>query len=308
MALFANWDWFVDGWIIAAVVLSAMACALLGNYLVLRRMAMMGDALSHAVLPGIALAFVLTGSRNSVIMLAGAAAVGVLAAVLIELVAKSGKVENSASMGVVFTALFAVGLIMIERWAHNVDLDPGCVLYGEVVAVVVNDDTVWGAPPVVWKLVGMLALNLLFVGVFYKELKITAFDPALATTLGINATLMHYLLMILVAATTVASFEVVGSVLVVAMLVVPPATAYLLTRRLGTMIVLSLAIAALAGVLGHIGAGVPKLFGLRATNTPGAMAVVAGVLFLLAMLFAPQTGLVARLRHRGAVEQPAEAA
>jgi manganese/zinc/iron transport system permease protein len=298
------WSWQVDGWIVAAGVLCAMACALLGNFLVLRKMSMMGDAISHAVLPGLAAAFLITGSRDSIPMFIGAAVVGVLTAVLTQWVAKFGKVDESASMGVVFTALFAIGLIMIVRAADKVDLDPGCVLYGAMETI---PGEAWrgGVPGSVVRLAIVLAVNLIVVIVFYKELKISSFDPELATTLGINATFMHYLLMTLVALTTVAAFEVVGSVLVVAMLIVPAAAAHLLTDRLSRMIVVSLILAVVSAVGGHWAAiTVPRLFGdpaITDTNTAGMMAVVAGLLFTIAALASPRHGVISKIFHRTSV-------
>jgi manganese/zinc/iron transport system permease protein len=298
-----GWNWQLDGWIVAAAVLCAMGCALLGNFLVLRRMSMMGDAISHAVLPGLAVAFLITGSRDSLPMLTGAAIVGVLTAVFTQWINRFGKVEESAAMGVVFTALFAIGLILIVRAADAVDLDPSCVLYGEIVIVAFDDRiNILGldVPQVVARLAAVLIVNLLVVAVFYKELKISSFDPELATTLGINATVMHYLLMTLVAVTTVASFESVGSILVVAMLIVPAATAQLLTDRLPSMIIVSLIVAILSAVLGHLSATtLPTAMGLPDTSTAGMMAVVAGLLFTLAMLAGPRHGIISKLVHRG---------
>jgi manganese/zinc/iron transport system permease protein len=295
-------DWGPQNtWIVVVGVLSAVACALLGNYLVLRRMSMMGDAISHAVLPGIAVAFLLSGSRDSLPMFIGAAAVGVLTALLTQWVHSFGKVEESASMGVVFTTLFAIGLILIERGAREVDLDPGCVLYGAIDLTPMDTVRVlaWDVPRAALTIGGMLLVNLLFILAFYKELKITSFDPALATTLGINATLMHYLLMALVAATTVACFESVGSILVIAMLIVPGATAHLLTDRLWLMLLVSAAIAVASAAGGHVAAiTVPDWFGYRDTETAGSMAAVAGLIFLLAVLAAPRYGLVSRLAHQ----------
>lgn len=301
-----NWIWALDGWIVAAAVLSALSCALLGNFMVLRRMSMMGDALSHAVLPGLAAAFLITGSRNSLAMLVGAAAVGILTALLTELIRKMGKVDESASMGVVFTSLFAVGLIMIRQAADHVDLDPGCVLYGQLEAVglaVQAGDVMTIGPLVLPRVVAVLGImfvaNVAFVLLCYKELKLSSFDPALATSLGINAGLMHYLLMTFVAATTVASFEAIGNILVVAMLIVPAAAAHLLTERLGPMILVSLLIAFASGVLGHLSAMVvPRWFGYQSTITSGMMAAVAGLIFLLVLLVAPRHGIVSQAIRR----------
>ena len=292
-----NWT-SLDWWIVAAAALSAMSCALLGNFLVLRRMSMMGDAISHAVLPGLAVAFLLTGSRGSLPMFIGAAVVGVLTAAFTEWIHRFGKVEESAAMGVVFTVLFAVGLILLVRAADRVDLDPGCVLYGAIELTPLDMRTVWGVevPRAVLMLGGMFLLNLIFTAAFYKELRITAFDPGLATTLGFNSTLMHYLLMIVVAMTTVASFESVGSILVIAMLIVPASAAHLITDRYGSMLILSMLFGALAAVGGHAAAiTVPTLFGYADTSTAGMMAVMAGVLFALALMLAPRHGVLSRL-------------
>ncbi|MEA2736057.1 MAG: manganese/zinc/iron transport system permease protein [Humisphaera sp.] len=296
-----SWHWQLDGWIVAAGILCAMSCALLGNFLVLRRMSMMGDAISHAVLPGLAIAFLVTNSRESLPMFVGAAIVGVLTALFTQWINRFGRVEESASMGVVFTSLFAIGLILIVRAADHVDLDPGCVLYGAIEMVPLDLRSVFGLqiPRAVVTLAIVFAANALFVLLFYKELKISSFDPELATTLGMNATVMHYLLMTFTAVTTVAAFESVGSILVVAMLIVPAAAAHLLTDRLWSMILLSLALAALSAVGGHVAAlTVPTWFGFSDTSTAGMMAVVAGGLFTVAMLIAPRHGVISKLVHR----------
>jgi manganese/zinc/iron transport system permease protein len=300
-ALLQNWVWQVDGWIIVAGILCAATCALLGPFLVLRKMSMMGDAISHAVLPGLAVAFFVTESRASLPMFIGAAMVGILTAVFTEWVRGFGKVDEGASMGVVFTALFAAGLVMVVQAADKVDLDQGCVLYGAIELTPLDTVKVWGwdIPRVVLTLGGVLVLNTVCVVLFFKELKLSAFDPALATTLGINAKAMHYLLMSLVAVTTVAAFESVGNILVVAMLVVPAATAYMLTDRLATMIFLSLAIGAGAAVLGHLGATVvPAAFGYPSTMTSGMIAVMSGLLFAIAAIAGPRHGILARLGNR----------
>jgi manganese/zinc/iron transport system permease protein len=301
MSALANWNWSLDGWIVAAGVLCAVAASLLGNFLVLRKMSMLGDAISHAVLPGLAAAFFLSEDRSSLPMFLGAAAVGVLTALFTELIRTYGRVDEGASMGVVFTSLFALGLVMIVQAADHVDLDPGCVLYGAIELTPLDTWSVAGfdVPRVVVVLSVVLLVNLLFVTVFFKELKLCSFDPALATAMGFRAGLIHYLLMILVAVTTVASFESVGNILVLAMFVVPPAAAYLLTDRLSVMVVLSVVLAALSAAAGHVGAvTVPAWFGYRSTTTAGMMAVAAGGLFLLASLFAPRHGVIVKLVRR----------
>lgn len=296
-----NWIWALDGWIVAIAVLCAMACALLGNFLVLRRMSMLGDAITHAVLPGLAVAFFLSHSRSSLPMFLGAVIVGVLTAFFTEWIRRVGKVDEGASMGVVFTSLFALGLVMIVQAADHVDLDASCVLYGAIELTPFDTVTVLGRMvPRAFVTLGVVALvNLLFVVLFYKELKISSFDPALATTSGFNAVCMHYLLMVLVAVTAVASFESVGSVLVVAMFIVPPAAAYMLADRLGLMIALSLIVAVLSAILGHVGAlVVPRCFGYESTTTAGMMAVAAGLLLLLAVLLGPRHGILVKAVRR----------
>lgn len=299
--------WFaLDTWIVVIGALAAVACALLGNFLVLRKMSMMGDAISHAVLPGLAIAFLVTGARASFGMFIGAAVVGLLTAVFTQWISRFGKVDEGASMGIVFTSLFALGLLLIVQAADQVDLDPSCVLYGAIELTPL--DVVWRAevfgmalevPRAAIILAAVMLLNLAFVVGFFKELRIVSFDPELADTMGFRSNRMHYLLMSLVAITTVAAFEAVGSIIVIAMLIVPAATAHLLTDRLGMMILLSAVFAAAAAVLGHISAlTVPGWFGFADTSTSGMMAVMTGLFFFLVLFAAPKYGVLAkRMRH-----------
>jgi len=306
-------EWYaIDTWIVLTGMLCAMACAVLGNFLVLRHMSMMGDAISHAVLPGLAIAFLITGSRASVSMFIGAAVVGALTAVFTQWVSHFGNVDRGASMGIVFTTLFAIGLLLIVQAADRVDLDQGCVLYGAIELTpldVLFQFRIGGIDigvPRAFVILGVvLLLNVGFVVLFFKELRLSSFDPALATTLGFNAGTMHYLLMTMVAITTVASFEAVGSIIVIAMLVVPAATAHLLTDRLSTMVVWSMVIAAGCAAVGHVAAiTVPKLFGFEDTSTSGMMAVVSGVVFGVTVVVAPRYGLIARRLAQKNISQP----
>ena len=308
-------EWYaIDTWIVVTGMLCAMSCAVLGNFLVLRHMSMMGDAISHAVLPGLAMAFLFTGDRASFSMFVGAAVVGALTAVFTQWVSHFGNVDRGASMGIVFTTLFAMGLLLIVQAADRVDLDPGCVLYGAIELTPLDVLFEWrigeliiGVPRAALVLALVLLLNLGFVLLFFKELRLSSFDPQLATTLGFSARTMHYLLMTMVAITTVASFESVGSIIVIAMLVVPPATAHLLTDRLGVMIGLSMVIAAGTAVLGHVAAlTLPAMLGFSDTSTSGMMAVVAGFVFGLAVLFAPRYGVVARRLRQQKLSHPDE--
>jgi len=286
-----------DYWIMATGALCNVSCGLLGCYLVLRRMSLLGDAISHAVLPGLAAAFLLFHTRASVPMLLGAMAVGVLTAFLTSTLHRWGKVPEDASMGVVFTSLFAIGVILITRFASDVDLDPGCVLYGLIEFVPLDLVRVAGINiPRSTLFLGLVLLcNVVLITLFYKELKIVSFDPYLATTMGISATAVHYGLMAATAATTVASFEAAGSILVVAMLIAPGATAHLLTDRLSRMLVISAVVAGLAAVFGHL------LAIYYDTSVAGMMSVVVGVEFVLAVFLAPRHGYVSKLLHRASL-------
>lgn len=293
-------EWYAfDTWIVLTGALSAGACALVGSFLVLRRMSMMGDAISHAVLPGLAVAFLVTGARSSWVMFVGAAAIGLLTAVGTEWLHRKGRMDEGASMGIVFTTFFALGLVLIARAADRVDLDPECVLYGaleltplDTVALALPFFGEADVPRAFLVLLAVFVLNLLAVVVFFKELRLVCFDPALAATLGFGAKRVHYGLMTLVAVTTVASFEAVGSILVIAMLIVPAATARLLTDRLSGLLVGAVLLAFAAAAVGHLAAiTVPGWFGFTDTSTAGTMAFVTGLFFLGAAGYAS-------LRHR----------
>ena len=298
--------WYpIDTWIVVVGVLASVACALVGNFLVLRRMSMMGDAISHAVLPGLAIAFLITESRASGVMFVGAATVGVLTAVFTQWIHRLGNVDRGASMGIVFTSLFALGLILIVQAADHVDLDPSCVLYGAIELTPldvlwrwrIGDQTI-EVPRAVATLGGVAAINAVVIFIFFKELRLSAFDPALAHAMGFREPWMRYGLMALVAMTTVAAFEAVGSIIVIAMLITPAATASFLTDRLGPYIGISALCAAVAGGLGHVAAlTVPRWFGFQDTSTSGMIAVLAGLQFAVVGVFAPRYGWLARRRR-----------
>jgi manganese/zinc/iron transport system permease protein len=263
-------------------------------------MALLGDAISHAILPGIVIAFLVSQSRSSVPMLIGATAFGLLAAFLVQLLNKGGRVQSDAAIGVTFTALFAVGVVLVSLFAGQVDLDQECVLYGEIAYVPLDILAVGQyliGPRAFWQMLVIFTLCLFVVVLLFKELKIVAFDPEMAAAVGINVTLMHYVLMALVSATTVGAFELVGAILVVAMLVVPAATAYLLTDDLKKMMWLSVAI----GVLSSAG-GYAVAWALDASPA-GAMTLVAGLLFVLAVLFSPSHGVVAKWAEQRRLSQ-----
>lgn len=265
-------------WIILCGSLIAISCGLLGSFLVLRKMAMVGDAISHAVLPGIVLAYLFSGSRGTIPMLIGAAALGVLTTLIIELFYKKAKLQIDASIGITFTWLFAIGIILISVFAGQVDLDQDCVLYGEI-AYVPLDMVYYGdynfGPRTLWIASGMLLAILFIIIKGYKGLFITTFNEEYASALGVNVAFWHYLLMSSVSLTTVVSFESVGAILVVAFLIVPPATAYLISVELKKMLWLTVLFAILSAVGGYF------LAVLINGSIAGAMATVAGILFCI---------------------------
>ncbi len=269
-------------YIIATAGLFSISCGILGCFLILRRMAMVGDAISHAVLPGIVIAFLLTGTRDSGVMIAGAALFGILTTFLIEFLHKRARLQSDASIGVTFTWLFALGIILISVYAGQVDLDQECVLYGEIAYVPIDLWITEGGrimgPRALYIAAVVLLINGAFLAAGYKQLYLTTFDPAFAATIGISVSLWHYLLMGAVSMTTVAAFDSVGAILVVALLVAPPATAYLLTHRLGRMIGLTALISLLVSAGGY------WLAAAMDGSIAGAMVTVAGLLFTLAFV------------------------
>lgn len=280
-------------YIILTGALVATSCALLGCFLILRRMAMVGDAISHSVLPGIVIAFLISGSRDSFVMLAGAGIIGILTTFLIEFFHKKAKLQTDASIGVTFTWLFAIGVILISAFAGKVDLDQDCVLYGEIAYVPLNllitDSGVVLGPKAIYTGAVVLLVVITFVVVGYKELFLTTFDPSFAKAIGMATGLWHYLLMGLVSATTVASFESVGAILVVALLVAPTATAYLLTDNLKRMLLLACAAGIISSIAGYY------LAVWWDASIAAAIATSCGILFLIALLFSSKYGVLKRV-------------
>ncbi|HVD99094.1 MAG TPA: metal ABC transporter permease [Cytophagaceae bacterium] len=279
-----------DLYIIAIGSLIAASCALLGCFLVLRKMALIGDAISHAVLPGIVVAYLFTGSRDSFIMILGAGTIGLLTTFLIEFLHRKARLQEDASIGVIFTTLFALGVILISYYAENIDLDQDCVLYGEI-ALAPLDTWVLPSgfdmgPRTFWIGLIMLILVVFFILLGYKELFLTTFDPSYAASIGISVTLWHYLLMGMVSFTTVASFEAVGAILVVAFLVAPASTAYLLTDQINKMLLISV----LAGILAAAGGYFLALW--LDASIAGGMSTVAGIEFMLALFLSPSQGIL----------------
>ena len=278
--------------LLAAVV--AAACALPGVFLVLRRMAMMSDAISHAILPGIVLGFFLTGRLDSPLLIAAAAA-GLVTVFLVEIIGRSRLVKEDAAIGLVFPALFSLGVILIARHAGGVHLDIDAVLLGEIAFAPFNRLSAEGldlGPRALWTMGAMLAANAVFLGVFFKELKLATFDPALAAALGFAPVALHYALMALVSMTAVGAFDAVGSILVVALMIAPAATARLLTDRLGAMVAWSVGVGVASAISGY------WLAHALDASIAGAMATMTGVAFVVALVAAPRRGLVVLLHRR----------
>jgi len=261
--------------------LVAVSCALLGSYLILRKMAMVSDAISHAVLPGIVIAYMVMGADKTIWMLIGAGILGIITTFLIEFFHKQGKLQTDASIGVTFTWLFAIGVILVTFYAGDAHIDQDCILYGEI-AYVPLDMIYFGNQPFIPRAVLVLSivlvLILLFIKIGYKELLITTFDPEYADSNGFSTTVWHYLLMSLVSLTTVASFDSVGAILVVAFLIVPAATAYLITSNLKQMLIISSVFGILTSVFGFL------LAYSVDGSIAGAMATIAGIIFAIVFI------------------------
>ena len=235
-----------DIWILATASLVAAACALVGVFLILRRQALMGDAISHSVLLGIVLAYLITDSRALPIMLGGAVIIGLLTAWLSDTLNRIGKLQSDASIGIVFTLFFAIGVILISLYTGQIDLDQECVLYGEIAFIPFDtlhigggenlDDGFEIGPRAFWAIAVVFTIVLISIIVAFNRLQTVAFHPKLALSLGINIVFWHYFLMTLVSMTTVASFDAVGAILVVALLVIPASSAYLIAKSLKAML------------------------------------------------------------------------
>lgn len=276
-------------------IIVAASCAVPGAFLVLRRMSMMTDAISHSILLGIVLAFFLVKDLSSPILIIGAAASGVLAISLIEAVNRSRLVKKDASIGIVFPFLFSVAVILLSKYARNVHIDIHSVLLGEIAFAPFNRLILSGmdlGPKSAYVMGSILLLNLLFISLFYKELKVSTFDESFASSIGFRPRLIHYLLMAVVSFTCVGAFDAVGSILVIALIVIPPCCAYLLTDSLFRMILLSVVFGISAAVSGFWVANWLDV------NIAGSMAFVCGLFFLVVFLLAPQRGLFGIMREK----------
>jgi manganese/zinc/iron transport system permease protein len=279
-------------WIILTGFLVASSGGLLGSFLLLRKMTMIGDAISHAILPGIVIAYLISDSRSSIPMLIGAAIFGVFSTILIEFFHQKGKLQEDAAIGISFTWLFAIGVILITYFADSVDLDQDCVLYGEIAYTPLDTWSFLGEKISIPKATLLLLLNFFVILVYlifgFKGLVLSSFDELSARASGISTSFWHYSLMSLVSLTTVFSFESVGAILVVAFLVAPAATAFLLTHHLKKMLLLSIIVGLLSSICGYF------LAVILDGSIAGAMATTTGIFFILALLFSPKNGLITR--------------
>ena len=281
-------------------VLAGIVCALPGNFLILRREALIGDAISHVVLPGIVAAFLVTGTVAAVPMLLGAAGAAILAVILIEAVKRLGRIEPGAAMGVVFTTLFAAGVLLLEQSdTSEVHLDVQHALMGNLESLIWFRATGWDSlldpaalatlPAELGRLAVLCALVVLLTVVFWRWLKIATFDEGFARTLGIPTAALGFGLVVTAAVAAVAAFDAVGSIIVIAMFICPPAAARLMTNRLEAQVAWSAGFAALSAVLGYVLAGYGPIWlgGQDAVSAAGMIAVVSGVILGLACLYAP---------------------
>lgn len=266
-------DLSLYGWIALMGFLVATACGLVGNYLILRRMALMGDAISHSVLPGLVIAFLFSSSRGTGPMFVGALAAGIAATILIEAIHRKTRVKQDAAMGIAFSTLFAIGVLLVSLYSEHVDLDADCVLYGEIAFVPLEPMVTFAGltlGPVSMVRMGVVLLVVIgLILAFYKELLVASFDEALSRAMGVNPTWVHYGLMAVLSVVIVSAFESVGAILVIAMLILPGATASLLTDRLGVMHGIAVVHAALSSWLG-------VSLGVWLDCSIGAAMVVAG--------------------------------
>lgn len=280
-------------WILITASLVGVCCGLVGVLLILRRMAMMADAISHTVLLGIVVAYLVTLQLSGIHMFIGAIIAGLLTALLVQWFHQLG-VQQEASIGIVFTTLFAIGVILIATKAGNAHLDIQHSLMGEITFIPWNKvelPLVGGVPIAVVSLVIVLIIILTILLLFYKEWKLTSFDAVFAASIGIPVTLMHYVFMSLVSITSVAAFDSVGAILVIAMLITPASAAYLWTDKLSVMLVLSSVFGILSACSGYYTAV------LLDTSISGAMALATGVIFMISFIVAPRYGVIAKYRR-----------
>lgn len=276
--------------LIASIV--AIACAIPGTFLVLRKMALISDAISHSILPGLVLGFFITHDLNSPLLIVMAALTGVITVILVEFIQKTRLVKEDTAIGLVFPVLFSIGVILIAKNANDVHLDTDAILLGELAFAPFDRFLVDGldlGPKSLWVIGTILLITIGLLFSFFKELKISTFDAGLATTLGFSPVIIHYGLMSVASITIVGSFDAVGAILVVALMIAPAATAYLLTDNLKKMLGLSVLFGVFSAIAGY------WLAHWLDASIAGSMTTILGIVFLIVYLFAPKRGLISVL-------------
>jgi manganese/zinc/iron transport system permease protein len=291
--------------IVATGLLVGAAAALIGPFLILRQNAMLSDAISHSIVFGIVVVWLLTGAVAGPVQILGAALAGVLTVVLTEALARTGRVKNDAAIGLVFPALFSIGVVLLNVYARDVHIDTHTVLLGEIGFVWLDTMDIAGyrvPQSLVW-MGSVTAVNAGFVALFWKELKLATFDPVLAHAFGFRPRALFYALLFLVSGTAVAAFDAVGAILFIAFVIVPPAAAYLLTDNLGRIVMLGVVVSAVSTVSGY---GLAVAWDV---SIGGMMAAMTGVCLMAAFLFGPRYGVIVGLRRRArqALENEARA-
>ena len=267
--------------VLLVLLLTALSTALLGVFLVLRGQAMTTDAISHTILLGIVIAFFITNDLRSPLLIIGATLVGLITVYLIEVIGQSKLVSKDAATGLVFTSLFALAVILVSKYLDNIHLDLDIVLMGQVLFAPLNRIEILGIdlPYALWQLPIVSLINVTFVALFYKELKLSSFDPVYSIVSGFSTSIIYYSLMSLVSVTAVTAFDAVGTILVISFFTAPAATAFLLSKKLSTMIWISLMFAAINSLVGGT-------FGyLTDTSISGSVAVISMISFFLVFLF-----------------------
>lgn len=280
--------------IIIIGTLIAISCSIVGVFLVLRKLSMMSDAITHTVLLGIVIGYFMTHDMNSPVLMIGAVVMGLITVYMVEMLQNTRLLSEEASIGVVFPFIFSIAVILISRYAGSVHLDTDAVLLGELAFAPLSRLSFLGISiPTAYLNAGfILILDAVIVTLFFKELKVTSFDPILAAAIGISPVLMNYLLMTLVSITAVGAFNAVGSILVIAFMIGPPVTAYLMTHDLKRMIYLSVLISAINVFVGY------QIARILDVSIAGSMAVMTGISFVLVFLFEPNNGYVMRMMLR----------
>ncbi len=274
--------------LIASLV--AIACAIPGTFLVLRKMAMISDAISHSILPGIVIGFFITQDLNSPLLILLAAFTGIITVVLVEYIQKTGLVKKDTAIGLVFPVMFSIGVIMIAKNANDVHLDIDAVLLGELAFAPFDRLLISGidvGPKSLWVIGSILLITVTLLIAFFKELKVSTFDAGLAASLGFSPVILHYGLMTVASVTTVGAFDAVGAILVVALMIAPAAAAYLLTVDLKKMLLLAIIFGVFSAISGY------WLAHWLDASIAGSITTILGLLFLTVYLFAPSKGVIA---------------